>query len=105
MGYVSEVMVGGVDDEEYGQRVAAVIILREDERTDLNIDELRRDLRSSLAGYKMPTLLRVVKEMRKTASGKVIKKTLMPELFPVGGHPDIQRWTSLKGRKGFGRSL
>lgn len=94
--YVAEVMVVGVDDEEFGQRVAATIVLRDDIRRQLTLDELRADLRSSLAGYKMPTLLRVVKDIRKTASGKVVKKVLVNELFPREGHPDIQRWTSSK---------
>lgn len=92
--YIAEVMVVGVDDEEFGQRVAAAIVLRDDLRKDLTIEQLRSDLRSSLAGYKMPTLLRVVKEIRKNATGKVIKKVLVNELFPQEGHPDIQRWTS-----------
>ncbi len=94
--YISEVMVVGVEDEEFGQRVAAVIVLRNDVRTSLTLDELRADLRASLAGYKMPTLLRVVKDIRKTASGKVVKKVLVHELFPQEGHPDIQRWTPTK---------
>jgi len=56
------------------------------------LDMLRKDLRSSLAGYKMPTMLRVVTELPKTASGKVPKKVIKPELFPPNGHPDIQVW-------------
>lgn len=95
--YVSEVMVVGVEDEEFGQRVAAAIVLRDDIRTELGIDDLRKDLRGSLAGYKMPTLLRIVKEIKKNAPGKVIKKALLPELFPLSGHPDIQAWKSPKG--------
>ena len=94
--YIAEVMVVGVDDEEYGQRVAAAIVLREDLRKELNIDQLRKDLRSSLAGYKMPTLLRIVKDIRKNATGKVVKKVLVNEVFPQEGHPDIQRWSSTK---------
>jgi len=90
--YVSEVVVVGVDDEEFGQRVAAVIVLRPEMRHSLMIDQLRLDLRSSLAGYKMPTLQRVVQEIRKTATGKVAKKALAQELFPSTGHPDIQSW-------------
>jgi len=91
--YVSEVVVVGVDDEEFGQRVAAVIVLHPEVRKSLTIDQLRLDLRSSLAGYKMPTLLRVVEEIRKTATGKVAKKAVAQELFPSAGHPDIQRWS------------
>ena len=94
--YISEVMVVGVEDEEYGQRVAAAIVLRQDLRSLLTIDQLRSDLGDVLARYKMPTLLRVVAEIRKTASGKVIKKQLVHEVFPLEGHPDIQRWTSSK---------
>jgi malonyl-CoA/methylmalonyl-CoA synthetase len=89
-------MVVGIEDEEFGQRVTAAVVLREDLRSDLTINDLRTDLRSSLAGYKMPTLLRVVKELRKNATGKVIKKVLVDELFPTEGHEDIQRWKSTK---------
>jgi len=94
--YVSEAMVVGVEDDEFGQRVAAAIVLREDLKQDLTIDELRADLRSVLAGYKMPTLLRIVKEIRKNATGKVIKKVLVNELFPKSEDSEIQRWTSPK---------
>lgn len=96
--YVSEVMVVGVEDEEFGQRVAAAIVLRDDIRSKLDINDLRADLRDSLAGYKMPTLLRIVDEIRKNATGKVIKKVLVNEMFPVGGHPDVQRWVTSKSQ-------
>lgn len=107
--YVSEVMVVGVDDDEFGQRVAAAIVLKPDVWRDLSLvtfadvsqgsqslslETLRQDLRSTLAGYKMPTLLRIVDELEKNATGKVMKKLLVKELFPVEGHPDVQQWTS-----------
>jgi malonyl-CoA/methylmalonyl-CoA synthetase len=62
----------------------------------LTLGRLRSDLRTTLAGYKMPTLLRVVDELKKNATGKVIKKVLVKELFPPEGHPDVQRWRSSK---------
>jgi len=96
--YVAEVMVVGVGDEEFGQRVAAAIVLRSDLRDDLTLDQLRSDLRESLAGYKMPTLLRLVNDIKKNATGKVVKKILVDELFPQAGHPDVQRWVSEKTR-------
>jgi malonyl-CoA/methylmalonyl-CoA synthetase len=92
--YISEVMVVGVEDEEFGQRVAAAIVLRENIKASLSLDEFRGALRSSLAGYKMPTILRIVPELRKNTQGKVIKKVLVKELFPDEGHPDVQRWNS-----------
>ena len=97
---VSEVMVVGIEDEEFGQRVAAAIVLQPDYiEKGLTIEQLRRDLRSSLAGYKMPTVLRVVEELKKNATGKVIKKVLVKELFPEGGNEDVQRWSGRKESK------
>ncbi|OCT44473.1 hypothetical protein CLCR_05634 [Cladophialophora carrionii] len=90
--YVSEVMVVGVEDEEFGQRVAAAIVLKPDTINSLSLDRLRHELRSRLASYKNPTMLRVVPELRKTVTGKVVKKALKTELFPPNGHPDVQIW-------------
>ncbi|PGG96863.1 hypothetical protein AJ79_09425 [Helicocarpus griseus UAMH5409] len=102
LGYVSEVMVVGVDDEEFGQRLAAAIVLdpasiqvnegRVTGEQSLTLRELRGDLRTTLAGYKMPTVLRVVKEIPKSATGKVQKKNLSPKMFPAGGHPEVEVW-------------
>lgn len=82
--YIEEVMVVGVEDEEFGQRVAALVSLRKDQDVqELSINRLRTDLRDKLAGYKMPTLLRVVEdELPKTATGKVLKRVLGPKFFP-----------------------
>lgn len=108
--YIEEVMCIGVEDDEYGQRVAAAVKLREDQDIyasgpgqdgrQLTIDDLRKDLRERLAGYKLPTLLRLLdSELPKTVSGKVQKRLLGPQLFPhPGWHTvsDIQVWRSSK---------
>lgn len=96
--YASEVMVVGVEDEEFGQRVAATISLKQDQNTtrkSLTIAELREDLRSRMAGYKMPTILRVVQgELPKSGTGKVQKKILGPQFFPPNYQelPEVQVW-------------
>ncbi|KAI4641130.1 hypothetical protein J4E93_008008 [Alternaria ventricosa] len=106
--YVAEAMVVGVPDEEYGQRVAALVSLQNEatpsassrnntSRHVLTIDDLRRDLRERLAGYKLPTLLRIVdSELPKTITGKVQKKILGPRFFPADYHerPEVQRWVA-----------
>lgn len=112
--YVAEAMVVGVADEEFGQRVAALLSLQEEDMTtdfpgkrfnagnSLTIDELRRDLHGRLAGYKLPTLLRIVNdELPKTVTGKVQKKTLGPQFFPKAWSscPGIQKWVPDTGRK------
>jgi acyl-CoA synthetase (AMP-forming)/AMP-acid ligase II len=94
--YINEVMVVGVEDEEYGQRVAAAVTLKDPHSgKGLRIEQLRRDLRELLAGYKMPTLLRVLDgEIPKSVTGKVQKKILGPTYFPRGYRCDkeVQVW-------------
>lgn len=106
-------MVVGVADDEFGQRVAAVVSLRDDQTTykcpgngwmgkHFTLDNLRTDLRRKLAGYKIPTLLRVVGgEIPKTGTGKVVKRVLGPKFFPVDYHkdPGVQMWSSVKQTK------
>ncbi|EXJ89234.1 hypothetical protein A1O3_02300 [Capronia epimyces CBS 606.96] len=109
--YVGEAMVVAVPDDEFGQRVGAVLSLRDDEvarafyqRTgrdprQMRLDDLRADLRTRLAGYKLPTLLRVIEgELPKSGTGKVVKKTLGPQYFPSSYADDkvVQVWSRSK---------
>jgi acyl-CoA synthetase (AMP-forming)/AMP-acid ligase II len=97
--YVSEVMVVGVEDEEFGQRVAATVSLKQSRgptNKSLTISKLRQDLRSKIAGYKMPTILRVVQgELPKSGTGKVQKKILGPQFFPSNYRElaEVQVWS------------
>lgn len=118
--YISEAMVVGVADVEFGQRVGAVVSLRpghgpnptrtggpvpDDAAGRLSLRYVRSDLRGKLAGYKMPTLLRVVRgELPKTASGKVLKKILGPRYFPEGyeGDSEVQVWRHMGDAKATG---
>ena len=99
--YAAEVMVVGVPDLEFGERVAAVLVLKDpgDQKgepvTHLSIDKLRQDLRARLAGYKMPTVLRIIEgELPKSGTGKVVKKILGPQFFPKNylELEEVQAW-------------
>ncbi|EXJ63847.1 hypothetical protein A1O7_00182 [Cladophialophora yegresii CBS 114405] len=107
--YIGEAMVVGVPDIEFGQRVGAVVSLRDDEVAqqfykennrnpkNLSLGDLRADVRDRLAGYKLPTLLRLVKgELPKSGTGKVVKKTLGPQYFPQNYQEDreVQVWSN-----------
>ncbi|GES62412.1 acetyl-CoA synthetase-like protein [Aspergillus terreus] len=101
--YISEAMVVGVPDEEFGQRVAAAICLATKHRNKtLTLEALRTDLRDRLAGYKLPTVLRVLdRELPKSGTGKVQKKILGPLYFPSNydSNPEVQLDTAFSRHK------
>ena len=65
---VYDALVVGLPDEKFGQRIAAVVQLRDGETLDL--EGLRAFLRNSLSGYKLPRALTVVPEVPRNATGK-----------------------------------
>ncbi|KAL1930533.1 hypothetical protein VTP01DRAFT_10695 [Rhizomucor pusillus] len=71
---VEDVAVIGVDDSEWGQKVAAVVVLEKGKTLD--VATMRNDLKSRIAVYKVPHLLQVVDALPKNAMGKVTKKEL-----------------------------
>lgn len=69
---VADVAVVGIPSPEWGQQVAAAVVLK----TPLTQEELIAFCRASLAGYKVPRILRFVDTLPLTASGKVERKSI-----------------------------
>ncbi|MFI0449051.1 acyl-CoA synthetase [Actinomadura sp. 6N118] len=65
---VYDVVVVGLPDERFGQRVSAVIAPRPG--TSPTLEDLTGFLRGRLAGYKLPRQIRLVDEVQRTAVGK-----------------------------------
>ena len=65
---VEDVLVVGIPDERFGQRVAAVVQAREG--THPTVEELGDHVRQFVAGYKAPREIRIVTQVGRTASGK-----------------------------------
>jgi acyl-CoA synthetase (AMP-forming)/AMP-acid ligase II len=75
---VDEAAVIGVADEEWGQRVGAVVVPRAG--TSLTDEQLVDFCKQRLASFKTPEIVRFVAELPKNQMGKVLKKDLRAEL-------------------------
>ncbi|WP_249124492.1 AMP-binding protein [Saccharopolyspora erythraea] len=71
---VREVAVVGVEDSEFGQRLAAFVVLQDDTRLDG--DELRERIRGSLSRFAMPRDVVFLGELPRNATGKVVPREL-----------------------------
>jgi 3-oxocholest-4-en-26-oate---CoA ligase len=65
---VADVIVVGLPDERWGQRVVAVASAAQGATLDL--ERLREHARSALAGYKLPRELIIVEQVERTPAGK-----------------------------------
>ena len=71
---VKEVAVIGVDDEEFGQRLKAFVVLRD--RDALDEDEVKAYVKENLARYKVPREVEFLDSLPRNATGKVLKREL-----------------------------
>ncbi|SFL16482.1 O-succinylbenzoic acid--CoA ligase [Halogranum rubrum] len=65
---VDDAAVVGLPDEEWGERVAALVVATD---TNLTAEDVEAFCRERLAGYKLPRLVRFADELPRTASGTV----------------------------------
>ena len=71
---VSEVAVLGVDDEQFGQRLRAFVVL--ESGRDSSADELKDHVKANLARYKVPREVVFLEELPRNATVKVLKREL-----------------------------
>jgi fatty-acyl-CoA synthase len=67
---VREVAVIGIPDEKWGELVTGLVVT---DGSDITADELIAHCRASLAGYKCPKRIEFVRELPRTATGKLQK--------------------------------
>jgi malonyl-CoA/methylmalonyl-CoA synthetase len=79
---VAEVAVVGLPDEEYGEKVTAVLV-RDD--PELTAEEVKDFCRDELAGYKKPREVFFVEELPRNALGKVQKHLVQESLVESEG--------------------
>jgi len=71
---VAEAAVFGVEDEQFGQRLTAVVVRRPG--AQLTQEEIQAYVKTNLAGYKVPREVRFMDELPRTSTGKVLKREL-----------------------------
>jgi fatty-acyl-CoA synthase len=71
---VQEAAVIGVDDDEFGKRLAAYVVLRPDRA--LSADDVKEFVRSNLARFKVPRDVAFLDELPRNPTGKVLKREL-----------------------------
>jgi acyl-CoA synthetase (AMP-forming)/AMP-acid ligase II len=71
---ISEVAVIGVEDDKFGQRLKAYVVL--EEGITLNEAELGSHVKANLASYKTPREVEFLDELPRNATGKVLKREL-----------------------------
>ena len=73
---IAECSIVGVPDAEWGERVAAAVVLKDGHALDLQ--SLRSWARDLLAVHKLPSRLLVLEALPRNAMGKVMKPALVP---------------------------
>jgi acyl-CoA synthetase (AMP-forming)/AMP-acid ligase II len=75
---VAEAAVIGVDDEQYGQRLAAFVVLEPGAALDAGAapEALKQHVRENLANYKIPREITVLDELPRSSTGKIQRADL-----------------------------
>ncbi|MGN6202758.1 MAG: AMP-binding protein [Solirubrobacterales bacterium] len=71
---VEEVAVIGVEDDEFGQRLKAFVVVRSG--MEVSQGDLTAHVKANLAGYKTPREVEFLDELPRNATGKVLKRDL-----------------------------
>jgi acyl-coenzyme A synthetase/AMP-(fatty) acid ligase len=81
---VAEVSAIGVADEQFGQRLAAFVVLAPG--ASATPEMLKQHVRENLANYKVPREVVVVDELPRNAIGKIMRSELKARLAGTGQH-------------------
>jgi acyl-CoA synthetase (AMP-forming)/AMP-acid ligase II len=71
---VAEASVIGVDDEQFGQRLAAFVVLTDG--ASATPDTLKQHVRENLANYKVPRNITILDELPRSSTGKIVRRDL-----------------------------
>lgn len=106
--FVYEACIVSIPDKDSSTRVAALVRFHQDFSTG-NLVTVRKYLSEKLLHYKLPTALRVLKngeEIPLTISGKIMRKRVVEQYFPITGYcqlpADVELWNIHDDQKSSG---
>ena len=80
---VADCAVFGIPDDEFGEQVCAVVQPRPG--VTLDVEEIRAELRKTLAGYKVPKTIKLSDTLPREDSGKIFKRKLREPYWEAAG--------------------
>ncbi len=86
---VEDVQVIGVPDKQYGEEIAACVIVKENET--LTEDELKAFIMANMAKHKVPRYVRFVDAFPMNAAGKILKYKMREEAVEAFGLQDASK--------------
>jgi len=92
---VVEAAAVGVDDEDYGKRLRAFVVLADG--ADASEEDLKAYVKENLARYKVPREIVFLDELPRNATGKVVKRELVED--ESGGDTDQNDEDEEKSRR------
>lgn len=75
---ILQTAVIGIPDEDFGQRLKAFIVLKENAK--ISETEIKKWLETRVARFQMPAKIEFLEELPQTAVGKINKKALLPKI-------------------------
>ena len=77
---ILDAAVVGLEDETWGERVVAAVVLRDGG----DLASVEEHLKQHLAGFKRPEAIHVTMELPRTSTGKLLRRHLIPVLEDLG---------------------
>ena len=97
---VVEAAVIGVEDEEFGQRLKAFVVV--DQGSDISEDEVKSLVKENLAAYKTPREVEFLDELPRNATGKIVKRELTEREKEKSGREATSGQTMLEAAENSG---
>lgn len=78
---IADVCVVGVPDPTWGQKIAALIVCKENETESVTLPKLRAWCEERIASYQIPSIITILDEIPRNAMGKFNKKQIVRDYF------------------------